>query len=292
MSDNIKTENIENNKENNKENNEKIKTINSYGYKKKVILPNLRKYKIKTQALKLLQEIDKRIEKNSIFITDDYKLDKESKTARLRKRRSSLIQSYNDKDFKSIGEFNVFGNEDNFIKNLMDKFNKKSQPKIKKMEKKKEVLDKLYGIDPLFKKKMLMAKRNKKLPLEEYQAQTFKILSNNDIGKTELFDLAYNLKCLRLESDSVSPLPPINVSIIYDHVYRSNSNKDKKINKMTIKQLINDTHEPKDEFEKEEKLIKQMMSYKAIQRGKRNKAFDILPEYLKNALSKRFKKNI
>jgi len=160
------------------------------------------------------------------------------------------------------------------------------------MEKKKEVLDKLYGIDPLFKKKMLMAKRNKKLPLEEYQAQTFKILSNNDIGKTELFDLAYNLKCLRLESDSVSPLPPINVSIIYDHVYRSNSNKDKKINKMTIKQLINDTHEPKDEFEKEEKLIKQMMSYKAIQRGKRNKAFDILPEYLKNALSKRFKKNI
>ena len=35
-----------------------------------------------------------------------------------------------------------------------------------------------------------------------------------------------------------------------------------------------------------------MMSYKSIQRGKRNKAFDILPEYLKNALSKRFKKNI
>ena len=61
---------------------------------------------------------------------------------------------------------------------------------------------------------------------------------------------------------------------------------------MTLQQLINENHEPKDEFEKEEKLIKQMMSYKVIQRGKRNKAFDILPEYLKSALSKRFKKNI
>ena len=61
---------------------------------------------------------------------------------------------------------------------------------------------------------------------------------------------------------------------------------------MSIKQLINESNEPKDEFEKEEKLIKKMMSYKAVQRGKRNKAFDILPEYLKSALSKRFKKNI
>ena len=134
--------------------------------------------------------------------------------------------------------------------------------------------------------------RNKKLPLEEYQANTFKILTKNNIGKTELNDLAYNLKHLRMQSDSVSPLPPINLNIIYDHVYKSNSNRDKKINKMSIKQLINESNEPKDEFEKEEKLIKKMMSYKAVQRGKRNKAFDILPEYLKSALSKRFKKNI
>ena len=137
---------------------------------------------------------------------------------------------------------------------------------------------------------MKNAKRNKLLPLEDYQAKTFKILSKNDIGKTELNDLAYNLKNLRLQSDSVSPLPPINLNIIYDHVYRSHSNRNKKINKMTIKQLIKESNEPKDEFEKEEKLIKQMMSYKPIQRGKRNKAFDILPDYLKDALSKRFNK--
>ena len=289
MSDNIKIEN-----EGNNEMKDQLKTINNYGFssfKRKVLLPNIRRNQIKVKAQKLLEEIDKRIEKNGIFLTDVNNSDKEFKTPRVRRKGNSLIKSYNDKgEEKTINDFNVFGNEDNFIKELMDKFNQKSQPKLKKIDKRKIILDKLYGIDPLFKKRMMSAKRNKKLSLEEYQANTFKILSKNDIGKTELYDLAYNLKSLRLECDSVSPLPPINLSIIYDHVY--NSNQDKKINKMTIKQLINETHEPKDDFEKEEKLIKQMMSYKAIQRGKRNKAFDILPEYLKTALSKRFKKNV
>ena len=291
MSDETKIENKENN-----EIKDNLKTINNYGlssFKRKVLLPNIRKNKINVKAQKLLNEIDKKIQKNGIFLTDGNNSDKDFKTPRFRRKGYSLISSYNNKGKeKAINDFNVFGNEDNFIKELMEKFNNKSQPKLKKIDKRKIILNKLYGIDPLFKKRMMTAKRNKKLPLEEYQANTFGILSKNEIGKTELYDLAYNLKSLRLESDSVSPLPPINLSIIYDHVYRSNNNRNKKINKMTIKEFINDTHEPKDDFEKEEKLIKQMMSYKAIQRGKRNKAFDILPDYLKTALSKRFKKNI
>lgn len=282
--------------EENKKNISTIKknnTINNYEYKRNINLPIIKKNQIKIKALRLLKEIDKKIEKNNIFVTDENNSNKECKTERLRKKKNTLkINSYNERGSKVLEEFNVFGNEDKFIKDLMEKFDKKSQPKKKKIEKRREVLNRLYGIDPLFYKRMSLAKRNKKLPLEEYQANTFKILTKNDIGKTELNDLAYNLKNLRLQSDSVSPLPPINLSIIYDHVNRSHSNNNKKVKKLTIKQLINKTNEPKDEYEKEEKLIKQMMSYKAIQRGKRNKAFDILPEYLKNALSKRFKKNI
>ena len=274
-----------------RENNIELNTINTYNSIKNNILPSLNKKLIKSKAIKILREINKKKENNSIFLTEENNSQRDFKRIRNRNRRkSSLIRSYNDKGIKALESFNVFGNEDEFIKDLMEQFNKKSQQKISKIEKKKIVLDKLYGIDPLYSKRMKIAKRNKKDTLEEYQAKTFKILSKNDIGKTELNDLAYNLKNLRLQSDSVSPLPPINLNIIYDHVYRSNSNRNKKINKMTIRQLIKESNEPKDEFEKEEKLIKQMMSYKPIHRGKRNKAFDILPEYLKEALSKRFNK--
>ena len=282
-------------KPNIEENKDNIYTINDYDYnsfKKSSNFPKINKNKINAKALLLLREIDKKKENISIFLTEEKNPQNEFKTPRFRRRKNNtLINSYKDKGAKVLEEFNIFNNEDKFIKDLMEKFNNKSQPKISKKEKRKEVLNKLYGIDPLFAKRMKIAKRNKIIPLEEYQANTFKILTKNNIGKSELYDLAYNLKNLRLQSESVSPLPPINLKIIYDHVYSNNNNKAKKINKMTIKQLINEGNEPKDEFEKEEKLIKQMMSYKAVQRGKRNKAYDILPEYLKTALSKRFKNN-
>ena len=288
MSENVKNEEKSNNE--NTDLNES--TINNYQFNRNVLLPSINRNQIKIKALKLLKEIHKKKEKNSIFLTEGKNYENDFRTVRVRKKRNSLINSYTDRGIKSIEDFNVFGNEDKFIKDLMDQFNKKNQKKLPKLDKKKKALNKLYGIDPFFIKRMHLARRNKKLSLEEYQANTFKILAGNNIGKTELNDLAYNLKNLRMQCDSVSPLPPIKIDIIYDHVYRSNSNKDNKINKMTIKQLLKESHEPKDEFEKEERLIKKMMSYKVIQRGKRNKAFDILPEYLKTALSKRFKKNI
>ena len=288
MSENIKI-NVKNNNENSNSNGN---IINNYQFNRNTLLSSMKRSQIKIKALKLLKEIEKKKESNSIFLTEEKKPGNDLKAIKVRKKRVSLINSNTDRGVKSIEDFNVFGTEDKFIKELMEQFNKKNEKKLSKTDKKQNALNKLYGIDPYFSKRMNIARRNKKLPLEEYQANTFKILTKNNIGKTELNDLAYNLKHLRMQSDSVSPLPPINLNIIYDHVYKSNSNRNKKINKMSIKQLINESNEPKDEFEKEEKLIKKMMSYKAVQRGKRNKAFDILPEYLKSALSKRFKKNI
>ena len=288
MSENIKI-NVKNNNENSNSNGN---IINNYQFNRNTLLSSMKRSQIKIKALKLLKEIDKKKESNSIFLTEEKKPGNDLKAIKVRKKRVSLINSNTDRGVKSIEDFNVFGTEDKFIKELMEQFNKKNEKKLSKTDKKQNALNKLYGIDPYFSKRMNIARRNKKLPLEEYQANTFKILTKNNIGKTELNDLAYNLKHLRMQSDSVSPLPPINLNIIYDHVYKSNSNRNKKINKMSIKQLINESNEPKDEFEKEEKLIKKMMSYKAVQRGKRNKAFDILPEYLKSALSKRFKNNI
>ena len=285
---------IENEKDNNKnnDNNEKEKSnsINASSIVKRKSLPKIKQFNIKPQLFKLLKEIETKKENNNIFLTEN----NEGKKGGMKvKRYNNLIKSYTDRGGKrSIEDFNVFGNEDKFIKELMDKFNEKSIKKLGKMEKKKLTLDKLYGISPEFRKRITIARKNKDLPLEEYQANTFKIFTGNDIGKSELYDLAYNLKHLRLQSDSVAPLPPIKLNIICDHVFKKNKNKSKKNKKITLKQFLNESHAPKDEFEKEEKLIKQMMSYRIIQRGKRNKAYDILPEYLKTALSKRFKKDI
>lgn len=260
--------------------------------KRSVHLPYIRRTNISPQVNKLLNEINKKKESNSIFITDYNSNKLDFKTIKPIRRRN-LITSYNDKDIKSIEDFNVFLNEDNFIKSLMDKFNYKSQPKIPKKEKRKQIFNKLYGINPKFIERMDKAKRNKDLPLEEYQANTFRILTTNDISKSELNDLAFSLKNLRIQSESVSPLPPFKINLIYDHVYKTNNNNNKKrkLNKLSFKQILYESTEPKDEFEKEEKLIKKLMSYRTTHITKRDKAFDILPEYLKDALSKRFKHN-
>ena len=235
MSENIKI-NVKNNNENSNSNGN---IINNYQFNRNTLLSSMKRSQIKIKALKLLKEIDKKKESNSIFLTEEKKPGNDLKAIKVRKKRVSLINSNTDRGVKSIEDFNVFGTEDKFIKELMEQFNKKNEKKLSKTDKKQNALNKLYGIDPYFSKRMNIARRNKKLPLEEYQANTFKILTKNNIGKTELNDLAYNLKHLRMQSDSVSPLPPINLNIIYDHVYKSNSNRNKKINKMSIKQLIN-----------------------------------------------------
>ena len=147
-----------------KENNTELKTINNYNsIKNSILLPNVGKNFIKAKAIKILREIDKKKENNSIFLTEENNSQREFKKIRNRKRKNnSLIRSYNTKGIKAIESFNVFGNEDEFIKDLMEQFNKKNKQKISKIEKRRIVLDKLYGIDPQYNKNMKIAKRNKK----------------------------------------------------------------------------------------------------------------------------------
>ena len=274
---------------NNSMDNNNINDNNNIKFKKRnVLLPNIRYNKLNSQALKLLKDISKRKERNSIFLTN-YDNNKTEISSNKDNKKKAIVRSYH-KISKSIEDFNIFASEDNFIKELMGKFNIKNQPKIPRLEKRRQVLNKLYGIDPEFFKKMNRAKMNKNLSLEDYQINTFKVLTTNDIRRSELDDLAYNLKNLRIETESVSPLPPINVNIIVDHVRKGN-NDDKKIKNLSIKEIINDTNEPRDEFEKEQRLIKKLTGYKVMPKRGRNRAFDALPDYLKEALARRFKHN-
>ena len=73
----------------------KIKT-----FKRNIPLADIKKSKLKYKAIKLLKEIDKKKENNSIFITEELHSDNGSKTVRVRKKKKSLIKSYNDKNIK------------------------------------------------------------------------------------------------------------------------------------------------------------------------------------------------
>ena len=56
--------------------------------------------------------------------------------------------------------------------------------------------------------------------------------------------------------------------------------KEKKNKDIIIKKV------PLDAFEKEERLIKSLKSFKSVPRKKRNKNFDILPQYIRDIFSK------
>ena len=223
-----------------------------------------------------------------LFTENQKEKEKELKKRMLKPKRkhfkySYINQHYNeDKNlFKEIQEFNVFNSEDAKIRDLMkqfyDKSNKKSQNKLNR---RKVALNKLYNISPEYDSRFQDAKKNKRVDLDEYQNNILTSVSAGSMGKEKIMDLVQNFNNLKHECDSVKPLPPINLRIIEDHVY--NQSKVKKINvkKMRLKEFLEQSNEPKDEFEEEERLIKNIRSYKVLPKFKRNKNYDFLPSYL------------
>ena len=203
------------------------------------------------------------------------------------KNKSQFLKNPNnpkpDQNYKDLAEFNVFNSEDKMIRNLMRQFyKKKNSKKPSKVQRKKEVLNKLYGFQPELFEKINEIKQQKYLNLDTYQNNILMALSNSSMGQEELMNLLEQLNELRDECKSVMPLPPINVKNICDHVY----NKNKKEKKLTLKEILDQSNEPKDEFEKEERLINKIKAVKSVPKKKRNKNFDKLPSYLKEIFSK------
>ena len=219
-------------------------------------------------------------------------LKKKIKPKRNHFKNSNINQHYNeDKNiFKEIQEFNVFNSEDAKIRDLMKQFYNKSNRKSQdKLNRRKVALNKLYNISPEYDSLFQDARKRKRLNLDEYQNNILTSVSAGSMGKEKIMDLVQNFNNLKYECDSVKPLPPINLRIIEDHVY--NQSKANKINvkKMRLKEFLEQSNEPKDEFEEEEKLIKSIKSYKVLPKFKRNKNYDFLPSYLRESLNKNLK---
>ena len=186
----------------------------------------------------------------------------------------------NEKD-----KFNVFSNEDHIIKDLMTQFKEKNEKdKIPKLIRKKMAFNRLYNItDDAIERLKNVKKRKKLYNLDQYQENILKAVDVNSVDQGEIIKLIQNLNEIKIESDNVKALPPINIDIIKDHVYKK---KKIEIKKKKMKDLIK-KKEPLDEFEKEERLIKSLRSFKSVPKKKRNKNFDVLPEYIREIFGKK-----
>ena len=181
--------------------------------------------------------------------------------------------------------YNVFSNEDHIIKDLMTQFKEKNEKdKIPKLIRKRMAFNRLYHITESSEQRLKNVKKSKKkYSLEQYQENILKAVDVNSVEQSEIMRLMQNFNELKIESNNVKALPPINIDIIRDHVYRKSKMITPK--KKNMKDIIK-KKEPLDEFEKEERLIKSLKSFRSVPKKKRNRNFDVLPQYIRDIFSK------
>ena len=234
--------------------------------------------RLNTSMRQIIKRIESRIPKNigSIFDGKNVKV----KSVKL----IGLTDKFLIKDVEEKDEYNVFSNEDHLIKNLLNQFKEKNEKdKIPKIIRKKMAFNRLYNITEGSSEKLKDVKKSKKkYSLEEYQENILKSVDANSVDQGEIMKLIQSFNDIKIESNNVNALPPINIDIIKEHVYKKKPVKPRKKNLRDIMKR----QEPLDEFEKEERLIKNLRSYKSVPKRRRNKNLDILPQYIRDIFAK------
>ena len=234
--------------------------------------------RLNTSMRQIIKRIESRIPKNigSIFDGKNVKV----KSVKL----IGLTDKFLNKDVEEKDGYNVFSNEDHLIKDLLNKFKEKNEKdKIPKIIRKKMAFNRLYNITEGSSEKLKDVKKSKKkYSLEEYQENILKSVDANSVDQGEIMKLIQSFNDIKIESNNVKALPPINIDIIKDHVYKKKPVKPRKKNLRDIMKR----QEPLDEFEKEERLIKNLRSYKSVPKRRRNKNLDILPQYIRDIFAK------
>ena len=190
----------------------------------------------------------------NFFITTEkgLKINKTDTKIKNYRRRMQLKKASHFGEFLN---FNVFNEKDIEIKDLIDKFHKQmAKKRINKVQRRKNILNKLYGITPEYNKNLKTAKSQKNLSLEDYQDNILLALNSNGMYSDECMGQLYQkFKNIRVDMETVVPYPKINFNRIIKHF--KNSIKRKNFRTMSVKDLLSKTKEPQDEFEKEEKKI-------------------------------------
>ena len=233
--------------------------------------------RLSTKMKKIIKKIEAQIPKNIGSLYD-------GKNVKVKKEKNiGLLDKFRNEDDNIT--YNVFSNEDHVIKDLLTQFKEKNEKdKIPKLIRKKMAFNRLYRLSEGSIEQLNRVKKNKKkYSLEEYQANILKAVDVNSVEQSEIMRLIQNFNEIKIESNNVKALPPINIDIIKDHVYRQSQLISLK--KKNMRDIIK-KKEPLDEFEKEERLIKSLKSFRSVPKKKRNKNFDILPQYIREIFAK------
>ena len=243
--------------------NDMINPLSSKNVKKNLLLdldneitPKIKLPRIPSSE-QLIIDIKSKIALNknlNFFITTEkgLKINKTDTKIKNYRRRMQLKKASHFGEFLN---FNVFNEKDIEIKDLIDKFHKQmAKKRINKVQRRKNILNKLYGITPEYNKNLKTAKSQKNLSLEDYQDNILLALNSNGMYSDECMGQLYQkFKNIRVDMETVVPYPKINFNRIIKHF--KNSIKRKNFRTMSVKDLLSKTKEPQDEFEKEEKKI-------------------------------------
>lgn len=183
-------------------------------------------------------------------------------------------------------------NQNQLIIPYLKKINKTPRKKNTKKvfltpkEKIQKKFNKLYGLNKEFLKNIKAVKKEKYLDLQDYQEQLLN--ASNNLSRENVLKLYTKLKSLKNQTNTIHPLPPVNFNAIYEHSYRETL-KTRSKDKRSLKYVLNNKREL-DDFEIEQANINKG-KYLKIQRENpaMYKIYEILPEYVIDALYKKNK---
>lgn len=171
------------------------------------------------------------------------------------------------------------------LKNLRNKKKRvKNIHSVNNINLNRNKLNELYGYDNDFiESKKNLLKNKDSTNLEKYQNNILKIAQRN-LSKDHMIKLFSELQSIKSTADLVKPLPPINYRALVMHSFKEAEDTKRHISKMPFKSK---KPQDMDDYEKELYTIKinNMFKRAKIIRNKRMyKIYEILPEYVINAL--------
>ena len=252
--------------------------------RKQVRLPRIHSYdEIKSRINSKLKS-----DKNMLFfITDKNGIRVNKNDGRIiNYRKKTAVKKVSH--LKQYLNYNVFNENDSEIKDLVSKFdNQEKKEEINKLQKRKIIFNKLYGITPYYLNLIKFAKNQKHLSLEDYQDTIITAFSSNGKYSSDtLTDLYHKLKNIRTEIENVTPFPSINIKNIIKHFKSKKKRKNDKL--LKLKHFLSKTKVPEDEYEEDEQKIislKLKKNNRVIPR-KVNDRFYMLPDHIKNIFVK------